>query len=286
MRIALCTLALNEMEWLPRLIEQHRNWPGLAAWIFVEAADVQYAKTNPDMVNKDGLSIDGTSEFLARLPDEDQRITYIPMRPTGNHLDPSNGKLRARDAYMRELETVRPDLFIILDADEFYTHKAQEEIPRHARGLAAWGRTHGFILPFRHVWRPPSIADQPLFSRQATGGFFDMAHCHVWRWQPGMGYTQTHVNPTLGNNPVPLKTIRAGADGLECIHMAFASSLKAREAKHRYYAQRGEAMDPKRSWYVQTRAAWETWQPGDRLPRGARVEPYTGAVPEVFQEQP
>ena len=37
--IALATLALNEMEWLPLLWEQHRAWPGMVRWVFVEAAD-------------------------------------------------------------------------------------------------------------------------------------------------------------------------------------------------------------------------------------------------------
>ena len=74
--VALCTLCLNEMEWLARLYEQHRNWPGLLKWVFVEAADVVYAKTNPDMVTSFGLSVDGTSDYLRNLSREDSRIVW------------------------------------------------------------------------------------------------------------------------------------------------------------------------------------------------------------------
>src|SRR4051794_7463634 len=38
MSVLLATLCINEMEWLPRLYEQHKDWPGMAGWVFVEAA--------------------------------------------------------------------------------------------------------------------------------------------------------------------------------------------------------------------------------------------------------
>ena len=49
MRIVLATLLLNEMEWLPKLYEQHKDWPGLCGWVFVEAADRVYANVNPEV---------------------------------------------------------------------------------------------------------------------------------------------------------------------------------------------------------------------------------------------
>ena len=71
----------------------------------------------------------------------------------------------------------------------------------------------------------------------------------------------------------------------QMIHMGFAASAKTRAAKNRYYEVRGEADDPKRRWYTESRRAFETWQPGDPLPHGAKVIGYDGPVPEVFQEQ-
>ncbi len=61
MKVCLCTLILNEMEWLPRFWVQHQRWPGLVRHIFVEAADAVYATANPDMVSADGLSIDAAA---------------------------------------------------------------------------------------------------------------------------------------------------------------------------------------------------------------------------------
>ncbi len=90
MSIQLNTLCLNEMEWLPRLYEQHRDWHGMGHWVFVEAADRAYAEANPDMVSKDGLSIDGTSEWLADLAKRDDRVIYIPHGFTG-HENPAQG---------------------------------------------------------------------------------------------------------------------------------------------------------------------------------------------------
>ena len=35
MRIMLATMCLNEMQWLPFLFKQHKDWPGLVSWTFV-----------------------------------------------------------------------------------------------------------------------------------------------------------------------------------------------------------------------------------------------------------
>ncbi len=75
MKIALVTLALNEMEWIPRLWQQHKDWPELAAWVFVEAADREYARANPGMTTPEGFSIDGTMSFLGRLAHDGVKST-------------------------------------------------------------------------------------------------------------------------------------------------------------------------------------------------------------------
>lgn len=279
MRIALCTLALNEMEWLPKLVEQHKDWPGLCAWVFVEATDQCYADANPDRVGQLGLSIDGTSDFLRDLNRRKDWVKYLPLGLVGSSKD-ANGKVRARDAYMRVLEEVKPDLFVILDADEFYTKDHQKRICEALPKAGVWDDHLGFALPFLHPWRPPSIAHRPLFQLQAVGGFFAMPHCHVWRWEPGMGYYGTHVNPGFADKPAPW--VRVFGRG-HCIHMAFSSTLASRQAKHRYYKERGEDQDLKRSWYCVTRACFEDWEEGDVLPKGAKIVPWTGAVPECFQ---
>ena len=127
MTIALCTLVLNEMEWLEKLYAQHRDWPELVKWVFVEAADRVYANTNPDLVSPTGLSVDGTSEYLTDLASRDGRVQYIPFGFTTNR-NIELGKVAARQAYLDVLKEVAPDFLLILDADEFYLHQDQSLI--------------------------------------------------------------------------------------------------------------------------------------------------------------
>lgn len=279
MRLMLCTLCLNEMEWLPRLYRQHKDWPGVVSWVFVEAADVAYARANPSMVSTLGLSVDGTSDFLRNLSRDDPHVTYIPHGLTAAS-DPAQSKVQARQRYLSIAEQVEPDAFIILDADEFYTEESQRCIPRWLRD-----DFDSVSLKFRHPWRPPALADGPLFQYEVVGGFWDMAHCHVFRWKKGLRYGANHNTPEgLGGILLNARMFSAyrmvGAP--ECVHMAFASSRSSREAKHAYYRERGEGRTDKRGWYVASRRAWEMWTPGATLPRGARVIPWSGAVPEVF----
>lgn len=307
-RIALVTLCLNEYEHLPKLYEQHKEWPGLVRWVFVEAADIMYVKANPNMVSEHSLSIDQTSIFLRELATRDDRVKYIPFGLTG-HDDVAQGKCAARTAYLEALEPVEPDYFIVVDADEFYVKKHQQAIidlllsynpPRNdAEGYGS--RWPSFCLPQRHIWRPESIVNDPeyhLFSLEVRGGFWSIPHCRLWRWQPGLRYVNDHNTPMAPNGHklnrrmaridkhyvMRLAAKEANTDDIpQCIHMGFASNKKTRAAKHRYYETRGEGTRDHRAWYVASRAAFECWKPSKKLPNGAQVIPYTGLIPEVFQ---
>lgn len=282
MRIMLCTLALNEEEWLPALWKQHQHWPDMVSWVFVESADAVYAKSNPDMVSETGLSIDGTSNYLRNLAARDSRVRYIPHGFCRSD-NPAQGKCEARQQYIQAARNVRPDFIYVLDSDEFYTNDAQ----KHINNLMQLSNptTTAFCFKQRHIWRPPSIADQPLSQYEVVGGFWSIPHCRGWRYFSNMEYTVNHNTPYV--NGVGLDTGIKRYDQIdgtpECVHYGFAASLKSRVAKHRYYADRGESVDPKRQWYVRSRAEFETWKPGDVLPRDAKVIPFTGVIPEVFQ---
>ena len=95
-RIVLGSLVLNEMEWLPRLYQQHKDGRGadLVRWVFVEAADRVYADTTPEAVTHSGLSVDGTTEFLEQLVRKDPRIIHV-KHGFCDHDDPSMGKIVA-----------------------------------------------------------------------------------------------------------------------------------------------------------------------------------------------
>ena len=287
MSVALCTLAINEMEWLPKLYEQHKDWPGLVKWVFVESADRVYAETNPGMASPQGLSVDGTSEFLKELQEQDQRVVYIPYG-FSKHSNPAQGKCDSRSQYLYALESVKPDLIWVLDADEFYRHQAQADISQLMGMYLPRGFT-AFCFRYRSPWRPPAYTKFPLFTYEVLGGFWEIPLCRGWRWLPGMRYSKNHNTPETSSGVLLDarmyrfdKVYRPGYP--ECAHLSYASSLWARRAKHRYYAARGEGKVDFRGWYVESRAAWEVWDPEKTvLPHGAHVVPYAGPVPECFE---
>lgn len=283
-RIVLATLALNEMEWLPKLYEQHQDWPGLVRWTFVEAADPVYARTNPEMVSH-GLSVDGTGEFLHELSKRDGRVDYWPMQlePVS---DPAQGKCAARTMTLRGLENNPPDWVIVCDSDEFYTREDQRRI---SETLARCDRTYtACAFGLRTVWRPPSIAHEPLFKWEAKGGVWSVPVCRAWRYVPGMEYRSNHNSPEAGGRSLALRMAKHWRpEDPACAHLGFAASLEARQAKHRYYEARGEGKTDHRGKYVACRRAWETWTRGRHatanLPPGCLVLPWRWPVPEVFR---
>lgn len=288
----LATLCLNEMEHLPNLWRQHKDWPGLACFCLVEAADPVFARENPSLV-RDGLSIDGTTEFIKELSGIDNRVVAVHAVHSPAGATPADQhKCAMRQHYLDVAEEVKPDFLMVLDADEMYTRQAQADV---SRLLTNAGRhRHAFVFRQRHIWRPPNSPLYPL--REVTGGYWSVPHVRGWRWQPGLQYRDNHnwIQAPDGRylnhlNGGPTRfDLQPGAP--ECVHMGYASSGVMRRAKHLYYRARGEGsegdrrMRRTRQAYVDCRSAWEAYQEGDTLPHGARVLPYSGPVPECFQE--
>lgn len=179
MKIALCTLCLNEMEWLPRLYEQHKDWRDLVSWVFVESADRVYADTTPDRVSPKGLSVDGTTDFLAHLARTDKRVTHIPYGFCGG-TNRRQGKCEARTQYLYPLDETQPNVFVVLDADEFYTKEDQLNINTVCRVTSHFS---GYLFPQRHIWYPPCRvgSDIPLLSDEVKGGYWNVPHFRVWK---------------------------------------------------------------------------------------------------------
>lgn len=284
MRIFLATLALNEAQWLPLLYQQHKDWPGLTGWCFVESADRAYQAANPARVSPDGLSVDGTSEYLRQLAAQDSRIRYIPHGFSAHDVK-DQGKCAARQCYLDVAEEFQPDWVIVLDADEFYPQQIQQNLNERLESLRK--RWTGVIFDWRHIWHPPSLQQEPRFRYEVKGNLWSVAVCHVWRWIKGMRYCVDHNTPWRGPKQIHslgrrmLRWQNNAADPY-CVHMAFASDLTTRQAKHRYYVERGEGKGDKRQCFVDCRRAFETWQPGDTLPHDAKILPYDGLIPECF----
>lgn len=281
MKIMLATLCLNEMEWLPKLVEQHHNWPDLVNWTFVEAADCAYAAVNKDMVSRRGLSVDGTTDFLAKLCSTRDGFYHEPVGLVG-HTDVAQGKCEARNTYLDHAEKVKPDWIVVLDADEFYSLDDQ----RHINAQLAALRVQSVLYRQRHVWRPPSIMGQDLLQYEVMGAYWSVPHIRVWRWRPGIRYTKNHNHPeTPRGISLAANTRRLiSPHNPQCVHTGFASLMTSRMAKHRYYKARGEGPKDGRQMYVACREAWESWLPGDALPAGAQIFPYSGPRPEALCE--
>lgn len=282
MKLALCTLVLNEMEWLPKLYEQHKNWPGVEKWIFVESADVSYAAANPTLVSPEGLSVDGTTEYLTRLATTDNRVTHI-KHGFCSAKDAAQAKCEARNRYLNALMDMdyHPNYFIVLDADEFYPFECQTDI----NYLLIRKLGDGFLFRHREIWYPPYLQERQTdpFKHEVVGGFWDIPYCRVWRWYRGLSY-KNHNTPYNDSSPLDARLNRMDIESFPyMVHMGFASNLLYRSAKNRYYEYRGESVDKERSWYCDSRRCYETWKPDMQLPRKANVIPYTDLIPECFQ---
>lgn len=282
MKVALCTLCLNESEFLAKSHEQHRNWPGLVAWIFVEAADPKYAEANPAMVSPEGLSVDQTCPIITSMANADPRVRLIRhgWMTDGNV---AQAKTRGRDRYLDVLEAIEPDYFVVLDADEFYSYDDQIKISELIERDVAH-RYLSWRLMQRHIWRPHSIRKAPRFELEVKGGYWHIKHVRIFRWQTGIRYRTDHNWPQSALYH-PLRNLYEGGLGdPQCIHLGFARGSAEREATNRYYQQRGEGLRDGRESYVTCRRAWEFWKPGKRLPDAAQVLPYEGPIPECFRE--
>ena len=297
MSVVLCTIALNEMEFLPKLWQQHKDWPEMVHWVFVESADRVYANCNPELVTSQGLSTDGTSEFLRGLAVNNRNVTYIPLGFCED-VDPAKGKKAARQRCLDSASHWEPEVFIHLDADEFYTFADQAKLLQVMRALPEYD---SFVFPKREIWHPPSLActrfddgtklSTTLFAFEAVGGFWGIPCCHWWRWRPGLTHNDCHNTPTRADGK-PLNVLGVDVRDLkerfpdppQMIHMGYAASAVTRRAKVRYYEERGEKDDENRKWYVQSRSAWRRWTPGTKLPHKAEVVEYQGPVPECFND--
>ena len=290
MRVVLATIALNEEEMLERLIAQHLGWPGLVGWVFVEGAAEHFGEANPGRVSPEGLSVDRTSEILRRAS-EDSRITYVPFGWSGGEkVRMGQQKVALRNAYCEVADRLGAQLLVVLDADEMYTIDAQRQLMQLVQGHRGpkgdW-RYDSWLLRQRHLWRPPSLAARPVTELEVSGGYWEVPHIRVWRYEKGARYRENHNTLGLpGAMVAPGRVYQFRSGDPECIHLGFARDDKHRRETNAYYIARGEGQERQgrnRQMYVECRAAWASWRQGARLPHGARVVRYRGPKPEVLR---
>jgi hypothetical protein len=295
-KLAFLSIVLNEEEFLLKCWNQHKDWPGLERWVFVHGACRTYGRANPEMVTEDGCSVDETHNLLVKHIHRQNKVGREVIRfGWADHLNPAQEKCVLRDAAMRAIDDLKPDYFVVIDADEFYTVEDQlliNELLEQEQCCTS------LCLPQRHIWCPPKMQEVQKtalelggcfvnkFKYEVVGAYASVPHCRIYRWFPGLEYRNNHNEP---EKQISLHSVMCyHPRGPCCVHLGFARSARTRTATNRYYVERGEGKedgkkDINRQRYVDFRAAWESWKPGDTLPHGARVVPFDGQVPEVWR---
>lgn len=280
MKILIATIALNESEFIERNLLQHCDWPGIAGRIVVEGATETYAEANPDAVTDAGLSTDGTSEILEAWASEADR-TYIAHGLSGGPL--AQQKIALRNRYCEVADEINPDILVVIDADEFWCRRDQErvmEIVEAQPEFEAW------LFRQRHLWRPQREAPDSPYSLELVGGYFNVPHLRVWRWEKGSRYVENHNHlsyPSIGSASLNVIRRFVRSDPV-CVHLGFHRDPEHRMRTNRYYVARGEGSKDGRRWYVDCRDAALKLGPGDEMPHGMQAIPYSGPLPEVLQE--
>jgi hypothetical protein len=241
------TIVLNGMPFLPRILETFRQLPFRWHWHVVEGVaeldfDTAWSKASgghvPTWAHKDGLSVDGTSEFLDRMAAEESgRVTIY--RNEGRK--PFLGKI---DMVNRPVTNIsEPCLLWQVDADELWT-ASQLEAARAAflrdprRNAARYWSWYfvgpGLVTSTRHCYG----------NDQRRDGL------RTWRFEPGMLFF-SHEPPILGNPQPDGRIVDVGAsnaftademerEGAVFQHHAWATLEQAR-FKQAYYGYEAAA---------------------------------------------
>lgn len=276
--IAAGLIVLNESEFIADNLRQHYDL--FDKIVIVEGADVHYPL---DRTTMSGLSIDDTAAIIQNFQtrhDPEGKITFIRHGIAGDGRE-GHGKCVLRNIYAQQLQDA--DIFVHLDADEFYTC---DNFARIIAEMEASPKYCAFQYPSIHFWKN---REQVI-----TGGYYDIQHFRFWRVQRGWhyGYTElaSHNFPRASNGHylqrqgkrMRKRNFTASAAGLShdlpfCHHFGFARSAQAIADKNAYYANRGEVAS--RPQTVDSRRAWFA----DELPEGLQVHKWNGGLPEVYR---
>lgn len=233
------TIALNAMPFIRYHAAMMRKLKLDWRWHIVEGvADLThctgYVKadgaTIPTDCHKNGLSIDGTTEYLDGLARHEPRVSIY--RPPGRFWDGKVEMCNRPLANMRE-----PGMLWQIDSDELWTPEQIETLAAEFDNRPEIQSAHFWC----HVFMGPSlvIATRDMWGNRSWGGEWHRA----WRYQPG-DYWVSHEPPKLCRNGVSLAGQpaifhdEAERLGLVFQHYAYATPEQA-AFKEKYYAQRG-----------------------------------------------
>lgn len=267
MNIAIGMIALNETEFLEKNLIQHYYWEGANVHqiILVEGAVSEYPRT---YITRNGLSTDGTGDMIKRFMKRNDPYHKVFL-VRGRWKD----KVEQRNQYT-ELINEDTDILIVIDCDEFYTKRDQKII---SNTIEMYPHKDSFLVPIINLWHRPDL--------RVMGGYWDVPHLKIYRWQKGCRYHDNHVQLCCGERNYHTRDqFFMQIPQAKMIHYGYCRSEQFIKDKCQYYLNRGEAKT--RPFYVTARGEYFEWQEGmSHLQNGVQVIPYDDELPECFVEE-
>jgi len=262
--ISLAAICLNEEEFIAGWLEYH--YQSFDRIVICEGADRNYPH---DAVTREGLSADRTADIIRSFPDPERKIQFFQhgwAGRKGSRDDRVPAKIVLRNDYARHL----PDGYTFtLDVDEFLH-------PNHVRALVAEMDERpdldAYAIPQLHLWQSP---------RQfITGGYADMPHTRLYRWQAGSRYEVSHNRPCGPDGRSLATQCKKGAllvnegelRAPAIIHYGFCENKASMADKFQYYLNRGEAKTRPETSEFRRAALLD-------VPSGCLIRRYRGFLP-------
>jgi glycosyltransferase involved in cell wall biosynthesis/predicted O-methyltransferase YrrM/cyclopropane fatty-acyl-phospholipid synthase-like methyltransferase/Tfp pilus assembly protein PilF len=234
------TIVLNGQPFIQHHINVFKQLPFCWHWHIVEGVaelnhDTAWSKATggkiPDGLHRNGLSVDGTTEYLDALKKEFPENVTIYRPPAGKFWD---GK---REMVNAPLENIREQCLLWqVDADELWTFsqlvRAHAMFRAHPEKTAARFYCHFFVGP-----------ELIITSRDTYGNHSAYEWQRVWRFQPGDRWA-AHEPPRLHRGEAdvaslnPFSHVETEAMGLVFQHYAYATDAQLR-FKEIYYGYAG-----------------------------------------------
>ena len=201
------TIVLNGMPFLPRTLEMLRQLPFPWRWHVVEGVaeldfDTAWSKARgghvPQWAHRDGLSVDGTSEFLDRLATEERERVRLYRNEGGK---PFLGKIDMVNRVAAAID--KPSLLWQIDADELW--QAPQIVAAREMFLREPDRTAARYWSWYFVG--PGLVTS---TRHSYGNDPRRDGLRTWRFEPGMLFF-SHEPPVLGNPQPDGRILDVGA---------------------------------------------------------------------------